>query len=49
MHSWILLADTDKALQEILVSDEGLDMLENIGFRGVPQKTTVTAKTDILR
>ena len=49
MQFKILSAQTDKALQEILVSDEGLDMLENIGFREVPHKTTVTAKADILR
>ena len=43
------MADRDKEFQDILVCDDGLDILDSIGFRGVPQKTIVTAKDDILK
>ena len=43
------LIETDKDLIEIVNSDDGLDVLEAIGYRGNPHKITLLKKPDLLQ
>ena len=36
--------ETDEDVQQLFTSDEALDVLEAIGYRGNPQKATVSQK-----
>ncbi len=42
-------AKTDKEVQEILQEDDTLDVLEGIGYRGVPQRETLSSVANIIR
>ncbi|CAB4002794.1 Hypothetical predicted protein [Paramuricea clavata] len=40
---------TDGEVQALLIEDDGLDVLMRIGYRGVPQRETVSSSKDIIR
>ena len=47
--SQILDASTDETLQDILTEDDSLEILEAIGYHGVPSKERITSKSTILQ
>eukprot|EP00794_Sanderia_malayensis_P020670 gene20670-22708_t len=46
--SFLGKVDTDHQLIDLVNSDDGLDILEAIGYRGNPQKITLLKKSDLL-
>jgi len=42
-------ATDDEAVNQILTSEDGLSLLESIGFRGNPMSVNATAKDMVLR
>ena len=42
-------AHSDKDIQDLLLSDEGLDLLEIIGYQGVPSRETVASAGNIVQ
>jgi hypothetical protein len=42
-------AKTDEEVQSILTQDDTLDVLDSIGYRGIPQRETTTSVINVIR
>ena len=42
-------ATTDEGVRAVLTSDDGLDVLESIGYTGIPQKETLAGVKPIIQ
>ncbi|XP_031565225.1 G2/M phase-specific E3 ubiquitin-protein ligase-like [Actinia tenebrosa] len=45
----IMAVETEKDLQEVLTEDDSMDILNEVGYRGVPQREKIKNKDKILR